>query len=59
MLLIFNTLQIFNLGDMITKINIIKAIIFLITIITIIIVVNHGKENIIFITNKIVDLISI
>lgn len=59
MLPIFSFLQIVNLDKIITKINIIKAIIFTIIIITIMIAVSHGKKSVTFVVKKVITLINI
>lgn len=59
MLPIFSFLQIVNLGKMIREINIIKAIIFTIIIITIMIAVSHRKESVTFVVKKVITLTNI
>ena len=59
MLLIFSTLQIVNLDRIITVINTTNTTIFTIATSSTIIVVSHGKENIIFVVKKIVTQTSI
>ena len=59
MLSIISTLRIVNLGDMIVKINTIRATILTITTTTTIIAVSHREENIIFVVKKVVTLANI
>lgn len=52
MLPIFSFLQIMDLGEMITVINITKITIITIILITTIIAVNYGKKSVIFVVRK-------
>ena len=58
-LLIFYTLRIVNLGNIIVKINIIRAIILTITTTKITMAISHGKESVMFVVKKVVALINI
>lgn len=60
MLLILSTCGIVNFGNMIVVINIIRVTILTITIITIIIMtISHRRDSIMFVTKKVITLISI
>lgn len=54
-----STLRIVDLGNIIVKINTIKAIIVTITTITTTMVVSYGKESVIFVIKKIIALANI
>lgn len=56
---IFSILQLVNLGNMIAKIIIKRAIIFSIIIIIITMAVSHEKQNVLFVAKNVVTLTSI
>lgn len=59
MLLILNTLQIIDLGNIIAEINITNTTILTITMITITIIISYGERNVTFLVNKVIALINI
>lgn len=59
MLPIFSTLRIMNLGGIILRINIIKAIILIIAIIIIIMTISHKEKSVIFVAKRVVTQTSI